>query len=1222
MSMPQSRRVRHLLPLLASLAGLAVAALPAAAVPQDINPDVSTSSNPNAATGGRVNHLASTPGNNQVFYLASELGGLFKSTNGGNNWAHLDNHLPQGTWDVAVDPSNTNRVYATSWYDGRVNTLAGIEVSTDAGANWTHPASAIAANGGPGDNTPDPGWGCGSAAQPSGHGIGIRPGANADVFVGTNCGVAISHDSGATWTFRDPTPATGASNVWDVSVQAGGPSGQGIVDTCGDDGHRRSTDGGVTWTGGTGGLPAGICSIAASPDEAYVLFVAASDNNVYESDDAGATWTNLGAPPSNQQGRIPFVVSNQRSDSGGNNVFDLWNSDVQLFRTGCTTPSPAAQGGANRCPAANTWTNEQNGAHWDGGDLEFDSQASVDACPVLFGSDGGVHTQVGASCQTPTWQRSNPGYHGVFLWTMSGQDQPGANDEDLYWGAQDVGFFATTNLGAATPTVSNPNCCDVFDTLAGPSWVLVTDCCYSVPPNPPGTRFNQIRLGNRGYTTSNQINTYPPGNTATFTWGHRMARFGSGNGVVIGTTSGVYFTNDITANPIVWTAFPALPAGAGQACDIQVSTSGGTDTFFVQTGSCSAFASDRLYTITGTGGTWARLDANGLTGGIGVFTVDPTNPARLYASNRVTTNPQMVFSTDGGQNWQDDAELDSMMTANGTFRYLTQQGPPTDTGTSSLAYAQPTMLAWDRENASVLVAGGADSGVFLSMDAGANWSRVTDPFNPGASGIAHLPRPRYAYFDHEVPAGGFSISVGTQGRGVWRLPFVQPVANAGGPYTTDEGQNVTLDASASSDPGGKALTFEWDLNGDGQYDDATGAQPVFDRVGQDGVYPVAVKVTNSDGIYATASTTVTVRNVPPAVTTLTSDGPKPENTPVTVSGVVSDPGWLDPLTATIDWGDGAGVQPLAGTLENVRPDATLTFSAPHTYGDNGTFTVTVCAADDDTSGNCRSIPVSVTNVDPTAGIDRSGATNVNGTPTIIGRAGQPVPFSGRSTDPGSDDLALSWSWGDGPPAPDVTTTYLNSLLFPLGDPYPSPTVNPRDVTDSRTHTFGDACLYTVSFSSRDDDGGSSPTDDVSVIITGTATKARSEGYWQHEFGRNGRTDFTVARLQCYLAIVQFVSTTFSEVRNASTIPAAFDVLFLAQNSGDERQKLDRDLITAWLNFANGAIAYGKLIDTNGDKVPDTPFSVVMANAETVRNNPASTPTQLQAQRQIVHGLQT
>ena len=160
-----------------------------------------------------------------------------------------------------------------------------------------------------------------------------------------------------------------------------------------------------------------------------------------------------------------------------------------------------------------------------------------------------------------------------------------------------------------------------------------------------------------------------------------------------------------------------------------------------------------------------------------------------------------------------------------------------------------------------------------------------------------------------------------------------------------EGTNEPLSGTGSLDgdpEGNVGLTYEWDFDNDGDYDDATGATTGFDRVGQDGVYTVGLKVTNQYGFSDTTSTTVVVTNVAPTVT-IGNDGPKAENTAVTVSGVVSDAGWLEtPLTATINWGDGAAATALSGTVEEVRPFKTITYSEQHTYGDNGTFTVTVC----------------------------------------------------------------------------------------------------------------------------------------------------------------------------------------------------------------------------------------------------------------------------------------
>ena len=1211
------KRQRWKRPLVLALM-LAVAAIasPAWAGITDINPNSSTSSDADASSGGRVNGLAAVAGDNQTFYAASEKGGLFKSTDGGNNWARLNNFLPTAAWDVEVDPSNTQIVYATSLYDGRVTSQSGIEVSTNGGTTWTHPASANppvayncpnAFNQGPIGFTPSV---SAERNSPSAFGIAIRPDATQNVFIGTNCGLAISNDSGATWRFVDPTPATAASVVYDVVAQAGGTNG--IVDICGDDGHLRSTDGGTTWTRSTG-LPGGRCSIATSPDESYVLFVAASDNNLYESDNADTTaptWTNLGTPDiQGPQGRTPFVETNQRSDSGGNNVFDLWYGDVSLYRGSCTTPATPASGGAARCPAglnpvpnpapssppagwAGPFTRSVGG-HDDLGDIVFDTQAANDACPRLFSSDGGAHrnTDTGSDCQNPNWQRSNAGLHGLWVWSMSGDDVSGVTNEDLYFGNQDDGFFGATDAGAASPTWKNFLCCDTFDILASNTWgVLVNDCCY------PSGVLNRINLGGSGYTSPAQINTYPGGNVPGFTWSKRLGAFGS-KGVVMLTSSGVFFTNDITASPIVWSA---LGTGApGGLCGVQVATSSGTPTFFVQTGQCDGTGGDQVWSHAGatTTGAWTRIDNNVVGSGFGVFGVDPSNPNDMYASVQRLAGPRMYFSTDGGTTWNPDTELDTLMSGNGFYR-------------NTFVYPQPTLVSYDQENGNILVAGGYDSGVFVSYDGGADWSPLTNNQAP-TNAKPLLPRPRTTYFDGE-PAGTVNIYLGTEGRGVWRIALQQPVASAGGPYTTNEGTNVTLDASASTDPGGQPLTYAWDLDNDGNFNDATGVSPVFDRVGNDGVYTVRVKVTNADGAFAIASTTVTVNNVAPSVTALASNGPKNENSAITVTGTITDPGWLDPLTATIDWGDGGLPQAISGTLENVRPDATLTFSVSHTYGDNGTFTANVCGQDENGATGCRTIALQIDNVNPTATISTAGTVLVNGVPTFIAHAGVPVNFSGNSQDPGSDDLTLSWDWADGAPSPDVTTVYLNNPPNP--DPFPSPSINPRNVTDAQTHAFGTACLYQIAFGSRDDDAGTASAN-ANVIITGNDSTRRSAGYWQSQY----KAGVPAAMLQCYLDIAGYMSVVFNEVRNAATIPAALAVLS-AGSKTTMKEQFDRQLLAVWLNFANGSIDYGTLVDTNRDHVGDTPFSTVVANAEAIRVNSSSTDAQIEAQKDLLERI--
>jgi hypothetical protein len=55
-----------------------------------------------------------------------------------------------------------------------------------------------------------------------------------------------------------------------------------------------------------------------------------------------------------------------------------------------------------------------------------------------------------------------------------------------------------------------------------------------------------------------------------------------------------------------------------------------------------------------------------------------------------------------------------------------------------------------------------------------------------------------------------------------------PTADADGDYYLPWMQSITLDGSGSSDADGDALTYLWDIDGDGVYGDVTGVNPVID----------------------------------------------------------------------------------------------------------------------------------------------------------------------------------------------------------------------------------------------------------------------------------------------------------------------------------------------------------------------------------------------------------
>ena len=49
----------------------------------------------------------------------------------------------------------------------------------------------------------------------------------------------------------------------------------------------------------------------------------------------------------------------------------------------------------------------------------------------------------------------------------------------------------------------------------------------------------------------------------------------------------------------------------------------------------------------------------------------------------------------------------------------------------------------------------------------------------------------------------------------------QPAADAGGPYVGVEGSPVALDGSGSTDADNDIVSYEWDLDNDGSFDDAS-----------------------------------------------------------------------------------------------------------------------------------------------------------------------------------------------------------------------------------------------------------------------------------------------------------------------------------------------------------------------------------------------------------------
>jgi hypothetical protein len=128
----------------------------------------------------------------------------------------------------------------------------------------------------------------------------------------------------------------------------------------------------------------------------------------------------------------------------------------------------------------------------------------------------------------------------------------------------------------------------------------------------------------------------------------------------------------------------------------------------------------------------------------------------------------------------------------------------------------------------------------------------------------------------------------------------------------------------------------------------------------------------------------------------------------------------------------------------------------HTYGDNGIFNATLTVTDGDGLQDTDTVQVTVLNVPP---VIQFGSY-------FSGDEGSDILFEASVSDPGSDDITVVWSWGDGTDDSDV---HYNNGLGP--DPYPSPAISPVSLDLVQQHAYGHGGAYSVSVTVTDDDGG-------------------------------------------------------------------------------------------------------------------------------------------------------
>lgn len=245
--------------------------------------NATTSWNPGV---GRITGIAIDQNNSNHIIIGANTGGVWKTTDGGQSWAPLNDFFSNMTvYSVAIDPGNSNTYYFGS--------SSGIVFkSTDEGATWNQIADM---------------------SNSLINKIVIHPSNSNLLFAcSQNAGIFKSTDGGANWS------NTGIdSNAYDVEFKPGNPN---IVYASGL-GFHKSTDGGQNFTS-IPGFDTGPKMIGVSPNNANIVYVLEADSNVfggfYTSSDSGSSFTELNHGSNNY-----FGYSTTAGDNNGQAPRDM-----------------------------------------------------------------------------------------------------------------------------------------------------------------------------------------------------------------------------------------------------------------------------------------------------------------------------------------------------------------------------------------------------------------------------------------------------------------------------------------------------------------------------------------------------------------------------------------------------------------------------------------------------------------------------------------------------------------------------------------------------------------------------------------------------------------------------------------------------------------------------------------------------------------------------------
>lgn len=672
---------------------------------------------------GRVSAVVIDPNAANTIYAGFSGGGVWKTVDGGANWAALTESIGSlSVGALAMDPSNASTLYLGlgDAFDG---TGIGMMKSTDGGASWTGPVYL-------GDSTVI-------------NAIQVAPGNSSIVLAATNTGVYRSTDAGATWAAVTlPTGQAGKPYAWSIGWTGGSQFVVSVeatptVATGTTNGQiHRSTDNGANWvratgptaSAGVGRITIGVAASTRNAPASAVLYAMAAVPNatsasdladLFKSTNGGATWTALNVARKRYSNRNS-ESSTLASLLGGQGWYN------QMVLVDPANANTAYFGGqllvAKTTDGGNSYTQKSNWlAQFSLPYVHADFHAgAMQGSTLIVGTDGGLFKSTDGG--TSFTDALNIGITSHLIYSVGSSP---AYPNAIIGGFQDNG---TRVRSSVTPTTFNQYIGgDGFGSAIHRTNGLMLGSLYYTRIYKSSTATGDVfNAASSGITESNNSSA-APFNTGIVTWEGDAG----GNTVFTWVNTKVYKSTNYATS---WAALGTTGLPNTQTSPLFIRGVG------VAKGDVNRIGvvanGGRVFLSSNGGATWTAggsLPNNGLS--LSKIAFDPTNAAIVYVAS-VAADASMSHlwkSTDGGASF---AAIDGAAGFPFGVPVNTVQVDPT---TSSALYV------------------GTHLGVYRSTDGGATWARF-------GSGM-----PLVNVQDLYISPDATMVRAATFGRGFWQL---------------------------------------------------------------------------------------------------------------------------------------------------------------------------------------------------------------------------------------------------------------------------------------------------------------------------------------------------------------------------------------------------------------------------------------------------------------------